>query len=259
MPAEAWAVRIAVGDSSDQGARRAQADRGNGTPDPSPRGHMAGQGSRIDDTMLIREAQRGNRAAFEELVRHYDQAVLRLALHLTGSEQDAQDILSGCLPEGLQERRQFPLRVLVLHLDLPHRYQPLPRPPAQKTGAQGRRAGRDRLVRRRVQLIDQVRGRTVGRESGARLDAPASWARASTAALEKLTPRERMVFEIEALPRTEAAHRGRDVEYDGRDGQEYAVPRHAEAAWLAGGHAMKYAGTEFLLRSIPERGRHYEV
>src|SRR5205807_5539330 len=48
--------------------------------------------SRIDDTMLIREAQRGNRAAFEELVRHYDQAVLRLALHLTGSEPDAQDV-----------------------------------------------------------------------------------------------------------------------------------------------------------------------
>ena len=42
--------------------------------------------------MLIREAQRGNRAAFEELVRHYDQAVLRLALHLTGTEQDAQDV-----------------------------------------------------------------------------------------------------------------------------------------------------------------------
>jgi predicted outer membrane protein len=34
---------------------------------------MAGHSlSRIDDTMLVREAQRGNRAAFEELVRHYD-------------------------------------------------------------------------------------------------------------------------------------------------------------------------------------------
>ena len=42
--------------------------------------------------MLVREAQRGDRAAFEELVRHYDQAVLRLALHLTGSEHEAQDI-----------------------------------------------------------------------------------------------------------------------------------------------------------------------
>jgi len=48
--------------------------------------------SRVDDNALIREAQRGNRAAFEELVRHYDQAVLRLALRLTGSESDAQDI-----------------------------------------------------------------------------------------------------------------------------------------------------------------------
>ncbi len=54
---------------------------------------MVGQStSRVDDTVLIREAQRGNRAAFEELVRQYDRAVLRLALHLTGSEADAQDI-----------------------------------------------------------------------------------------------------------------------------------------------------------------------
>jgi RNA polymerase sigma-70 factor (ECF subfamily) len=54
---------------------------------------MSGQGlSRIDDTVLVREAQRGNRAAFEELVRHYDQAVLRLAMHLTGTEHEAQDI-----------------------------------------------------------------------------------------------------------------------------------------------------------------------
>ena len=67
-------------------------DKVSGTQDPAARGRMAGQDSRIDDTMLIREAQRGNRAAFEELVRHYDQAVLRLALHLTGSEHDAQDI-----------------------------------------------------------------------------------------------------------------------------------------------------------------------
>lgn len=41
---------------------------------------------------LIREAQQGSRTAFDTLVRQYDQAVLRLALHLTGSEQDAEDI-----------------------------------------------------------------------------------------------------------------------------------------------------------------------
>ena len=44
------------------------------------------------DEALVTEAQRGNRAAFEELVRHYDSAVLRLAMHLTGSEHEAQDI-----------------------------------------------------------------------------------------------------------------------------------------------------------------------
>ena len=66
-------------------------ERVSGNRSPITRGRMAGQERRIDDTMLIREA-RGNRAAFEELVQHYDQAVLRLALHLTGTEHDAQDV-----------------------------------------------------------------------------------------------------------------------------------------------------------------------
>jgi RNA polymerase sigma-70 factor (ECF subfamily) len=46
----------------------------------------------VDDSRLIREAQLGNTAAFEELVRQYDRAVLRLAVHLTGSQEDGQDI-----------------------------------------------------------------------------------------------------------------------------------------------------------------------
>lgn len=46
----------------------------------------------VDDTVLVREAQSGNMKAFEELVRHYDQAVLGLALHLTGSDEVARDI-----------------------------------------------------------------------------------------------------------------------------------------------------------------------
>jgi RNA polymerase sigma-70 factor, ECF subfamily len=48
--------------------------------------------SRVDDSLLIRRAQQGNAAAFEELVRNYDRAVLRLAVHLTGSHEDGQDI-----------------------------------------------------------------------------------------------------------------------------------------------------------------------
>ena len=48
--------------------------------------------ARVDDTQLIRGAQLGDTAAFEELVRQYDRAVLRLAVHLTGSQEDGQDI-----------------------------------------------------------------------------------------------------------------------------------------------------------------------
>lgn len=48
--------------------------------------------SHVDDTVLVREAQNGDIKAFEELVRHYDRPVLELALHLTGSREDAQDI-----------------------------------------------------------------------------------------------------------------------------------------------------------------------
>ena len=47
---------------------------------------------RTEDDELIREAQRGDRASFDSLVRRYDQSVLRLALHMLGNEQDAQDV-----------------------------------------------------------------------------------------------------------------------------------------------------------------------
>jgi RNA polymerase sigma-70 factor (ECF subfamily) len=41
---------------------------------------------------LIRAAQRGNQGAFEELVRMYDQSVLRLAMNLLRSPEDARDV-----------------------------------------------------------------------------------------------------------------------------------------------------------------------
>jgi RNA polymerase sigma-70 factor (ECF subfamily) len=47
---------------------------------------------RIEDDELIRAAQGGERTAFDALVRRYDQSVLRLGLHMLGNEQDAQDV-----------------------------------------------------------------------------------------------------------------------------------------------------------------------
>src|SRR6516225_6331668 len=45
-----------------------------------------------DDSALVREAQAGNRAAFEELVHRYDRDVLRLALNLMKRTEDARDV-----------------------------------------------------------------------------------------------------------------------------------------------------------------------
>jgi RNA polymerase sigma-70 factor (ECF subfamily) len=46
----------------------------------------------MDESALIRAAQSGDSRAFEELVRMYDQSVLRLALNLLRSPEDANDI-----------------------------------------------------------------------------------------------------------------------------------------------------------------------
>jgi RNA polymerase sigma-70 factor, ECF subfamily len=51
----------------------------------------SGHRFQAEDSHLIREAQKGNAEGFAELVRRYDKPVLRLALHFTRSERDAQD------------------------------------------------------------------------------------------------------------------------------------------------------------------------
>jgi RNA polymerase sigma-70 factor (ECF subfamily) len=52
----------------------------------------ARQQQRAEDDELIRSAQKGDRPAFDALVRRYDRSVLRLAMHVLGNEQDAQDV-----------------------------------------------------------------------------------------------------------------------------------------------------------------------
>ncbi|MBV9265972.1 MAG: helix-turn-helix domain-containing protein, partial [Acidobacteriaceae bacterium] len=47
---------------------------------------------RSDEHALIRAAQRGDEGAFEQLVRSYDQNVLRMAFNVLHSEEDARDI-----------------------------------------------------------------------------------------------------------------------------------------------------------------------
>ena len=53
---------------------------------------MAQAAVRMDESELIRSAQKGDQDAFEQLVRLYDQNVLRLAFNLLRSSEDAHDI-----------------------------------------------------------------------------------------------------------------------------------------------------------------------
>ena len=196
MPADAWAVPFAVGECSHPGAATHRVDRVGGSQDPRTRGHMAGHSlGRIDDTTLIREAQRGNRAAFEELVRHYDQAVLRLAMHLTGSEHDAQDIYQEAFLKAYKNVGGFRFECsfytwiyrIVTNLCLDH----LRKRQVRKEDAP---VAKDSSGEE-YDLLDQVPdGRAaanperdlMARELGSRINR----------ALDRLTPRERMVFEL---------------------------------------------------------------
>jgi len=187
MPAEA--IAVAVG----------QVTRGpvsTGEYGPTSRGRMAGHSSsRVDDAALIREAQRGNRAAFEELVRQYDRAVLRLALHLTGSESDAQDIYQETFLKAYRNLGGFRFECsfytwiyrIVTNLCLD-----------QLRKRQVRKEDAPVMVDREGEEFDLL-AQVADERSGANPERDLmrrELAHRIQRSLEKLTPRERMVFEL---------------------------------------------------------------
>jgi RNA polymerase sigma-70 factor (ECF subfamily) len=209
MPADAWAVQFPVGKCSHSADRSGPVERtshtlkgspyegpgrSGGTRQPLTRNHMLSQ-SRIDDTVLVREAQRGSRVAFEELVRQYDQAVLRLALHLTGSEHEAQDVYQEAFLKAYKSIGRFRFEcsfytwiyriVTNLCLDNIRKKQVRKEDAPVATDSEGEQY--DMLA----QVADARSGANperdlMRRELGGRI----------SRALEKLTPRERMVFEL---------------------------------------------------------------
>jgi len=163
---------------------------------PFDREGMAGHSqSRVNDAELIREAQRGNHAAFEQLVRQYDGAVLRLAYHMTRSEQDAQDIYQEAFLKAYRNIGSFRFEcsfytwiyriVTNLCLDQLRKRQVRKEDSGVVTDSNGES----------FDMLDQVADVRSGaspekdlmrRELGRRI----------AKALTKLTPRERMVFEM---------------------------------------------------------------
>lgn len=53
---------------------------------------LARAAAQVDERALIQQAQQGNREAFDALVRRYDQDVLRLATHMMRKPEDARDV-----------------------------------------------------------------------------------------------------------------------------------------------------------------------
>ena len=195
MPAEAVTIAFTVGPGLSlvgvpQGA--------SATPLVTPsrrRGAAEQTQSRMNDAELIREAQRGNHAAFEELVRQYDAPVLRLAYHMTRSEQDAQDIYQEAFLKAYRNINNFRFEcsfytwiyriVTNLCLDYLRKRQVRKEDSAVISDSDGET----------YDLLDQVADVRSGaspekdlmrRELGGRI----------AKALDKLTPRERMVFEM---------------------------------------------------------------
>src|SRR3954465_5499906 len=183
MPADSAFIRVTVGASG-------------GTRSSHSSGEMVSQAlSRINDSELIRAAQRGDRTAFEKPMRQYDQAVLRLAMHLTGSDADAHDISQEAFLKAYRHIINFRFECsfytwiyrIVTNLCLDHLRKRQTR--REDSHVMTDSSGQE------MDLLDRVTDDRSGanperdlmrRELGAKI----------SQALTRLTPRERMVFEL---------------------------------------------------------------
>ena len=149
--------------------------------------------SETDELSLVRRAQEGDRSAFDTLIRLYDQNVLRLALQVVGSPEEARDLYQEAFLKVYRSIRYFRLEArfstwlyrVVMNVCLDHLRRkstrkevaaPAPEDgqpeyfqtvPDDRPGLDPERAAHSKEIARRIQ-----------------------------AALERLNPRERMVFEL---------------------------------------------------------------
>ena len=60
-----------------------------------------------DESVLVAEAKAGNYAAFDELVNRYEKKIYRLGLHITGNQEDAEDVLQEAFLKAFQHLPDF--------------------------------------------------------------------------------------------------------------------------------------------------------
>jgi RNA polymerase sigma-70 factor, ECF subfamily len=153
----------------------------------------------LEERVLVEQAQTGNRHAFEELVRRYDRDVLRLALNLMKRTEDARDVYQEAFLKVYRNLHRFRFECsfytwlyrIVTNVCLDHlrRRQARPEDQAPETtySSQFEEAGADFFERQREHraTLDPER-HLLGQEIQTRL----------AAAMERLSPRERVVFEM---------------------------------------------------------------
>jgi RNA polymerase sigma-70 factor, ECF subfamily len=152
--------------------------------------------AKVEERALVEQAQAGSRAAFEELVRRYDRDVLRLALNLMKRTEDARDVYQETFLKVFRNLHRFRFECsfytwlyrIVTNVCLDHlrRRQARPEDQAPEAASQFEDGG-DFFERQREHraTLDPERN-LLGQEIQTRL----------AAAMERLSPRERIVFEM---------------------------------------------------------------
>lgn len=151
----------------------------------------------LDERCIVAEAQTGSRAAFEELVRRYDRDVLRLALNLMKRPEDARDVYQEAFLKVYRNLHRFRFECsfytwlyrIVTNVCLDHlrRRQARPEDQAPESNSGADEGITDFFERQKEQrpTLDPER-RFLGKEIQARI----------AVAMERLSPRERVVFEM---------------------------------------------------------------
>jgi RNA polymerase sigma-70 factor (ECF subfamily) len=149
-----------------------------------------------EEQALVRRAQAGDRLAFEELVRRYDREVLRLALKLVRGAEDARDIYQESFLRVYRNLHRFRFECsfftwlyrIVTNVCLDHLRRQISRREDQAPASEGSESTApdyfDRLPEQRAAANPERQ--LIGQEIGTHINA----------ALDLLSPRERMVFEL---------------------------------------------------------------
>lgn len=152
----------------------------------------------LSERSLVAEAQAGNRAAFEELVHRYDRDVLRLALNLMKRPEDARDVYQEAFLKVYRNLHRFRFEcsfytwlyriVTNVCLDQLRRRQARPEDQAPEANTLHHEEGvTDFFERQREHrpALDPER-QLFGKEIQRRI----------ASAMDRLSPRERIVFEL---------------------------------------------------------------